>query len=160
MELDLTKYTIEEIIDIKNKCSNYIESYEDGYVYICKIRSYGRNWTTNVYNTYSLQELCWEYTGEDGIVDVYSTNPDLSHIDNYGDVMYIVSRDAYNHWDECEYAKHAILEIEASLDKWDNVPFLERPIFEPTYTREEFDALKKEFAEKCLSVIEPRRYNK
>ena len=160
MELDLTKDTIEEIIDIKNKCSNYIESYEDGYVYICKVRSYGRNWTTNVYSTYVLQELCWEYTGEDGIVDVYSTNPDLSHIDNYGDVMYIVSRDAYNHWDECEYAKYAIPEIEASLDKWDNVPFRERPMFEPTYTREELDVLKKELAEKCLSVIEPRRYNK
>jgi hypothetical protein len=110
-----------------------------------------------------LQELCWEYTGDDGIVDVYSTNPDLSNIDNYGDVMYIVSRDAFNRWNDCEYSKHAIPTIEDSLDKWDNrdnVPFRERPLFEPTHTREDLEAMKKELAEDYLSVIEPRRYEK
>ena len=163
MEFDLTKYTIEEIVDIKNKCSNHIEYYSDGYDYICKVRSYGRNWTVNVYNVYSLQELCWEYFGDDGIVDVYSTNPDLSHIDNYGDVMYIVSREAYNHWNDCDYIKHIIPTIEDSLDKWDNrdnVPFRERPLFEPIHTREDLEAMKKELAEDYLSVIEPRRYEK
>jgi hypothetical protein len=163
MEFDLTKYTIEEIVDIKNKCSNHIEYYSDGYDYICKVRSYGRNWTVNIYNVYSLQELCWEYFGEDGIVDVYSTNPDLPHIDNYGDVMYIVSRDAYNHWNDYDYIKHIIPTIEDSLDKWDNrdnVPFRERPLFEPIHTREDLEAMKKELVEDYLSVIEPRRYEK
>jgi hypothetical protein len=33
-------------------------------------------------------------------------------------------------------------------------------MFEPLYTREELDALKKELAEKYLSAVEPRRYTK
>ena len=78
MNLDLTQYTIEELLTLKNEIENHVHSYSDGFVYICKVRSYGRNWNERVSNPYTLQDLCYRYDGYDGIVDIYSTNPDLS----------------------------------------------------------------------------------
>ena len=74
MDFNLSKYTIEELVEIRDNINNLIESYVDGYEYICNVRSYGRNWKENITNTITLQELCYRYNGDDGIVDIYSTN--------------------------------------------------------------------------------------
>ena len=79
--MDLTNYTIEELITLNHEIMNRISNHEDGYLYICKVRSYGRNWVeSDIKNKYTLQDLLYKYDGEDGIVDVYSTNPDLGDI--------------------------------------------------------------------------------
>lgn len=160
MILDLTQYTIEELITLKNEVENRIYSYVDGFIYICNVRSYGRTWTERVNNPHTLQELCYRYFGDDGIVDVYSTNPDLS-IENYGDVMYIVSEDDYKRWKEYESSKNMIPNISKELDEWDNrdnVPFNTRPMFCPIYSREDLAEMEKELAEFNMSFVPPASY--
>lgn len=161
MKLDITKYTIEELVELKNDIVNRIENYSDGYVYLCNVRSYGRIWKEHVYNTHTLQELCYRYFGDDGIVDVYSTNPDLSHIENYGDVMYIKSVDDYDKWKHHEYLKRMVVDTEKELDEWDkrdDVPFNQRPKFSPIYSREDLDGLRIELSEYDMSFVPPVRY--
>lgn len=162
MILDLTQYTIEELITLKNEVETLISSYVDGFIYICNVRSYGRNWTERVNNVHDLQELCFRYDGYDGIVDIYSTNPDLSGVHNYGDVKYIVSEDDYNRWKEYEFRKNMVPNISKELDEWDNrdnVPFNTRPIFSPIYSREELAEMEKELAEFDMSFIPPVWYS-
>jgi hypothetical protein len=161
MKLDITNYTIEELVELKNDIVNRIENYSDGYVYLCNVRSYGRIWKEHVYNAHTLQELCYRYFGDDGIVDVYSTNPNLSHIENYGDVMYVKSVEDYERWKYYEYLKRMVVDTEKELDEWDkrdDVPFNQRPKFSPIYSREDLDGLRIELSEYDMSFVPPIRY--
>jgi len=137
--MELSNIPIKELVELRNTISNMISSYDDGYLYICKVRSYGRNWTENhIKNVYELEELCDRYNGDDGIVDVYSTNPNLKGIYNYGALMYIESKEDYDNWYGYKQLERLIPEIKKELDTWDNrdnVPFMHRPTFKPMYTR-------------------------
>lgn len=113
--MDLEKYTIEELVSLKEQVSELINDYKDGYTYICNVTSNGSTyrdkWTHNVY---TLQELCSLHgDGEDNKVDVYSTNPNLD-IQNYGDTKYIVSEDDYRKWKDYNILKN---NIEKEKDK-------------------------------------------
>ena len=159
MELDLSKYTLEEIAIIRDKCDSYIRNHMDGFIYICKVRSYGRNWRELIGNLHSLQELCYRYYGEDGIVDVYSTNPDISTIDNYGALMYIKSEEDYDKWNNYNLLVDEIQSIEKMWVEWDNkddVPFRQRPLFEPYSTRSELNELKKMLEDYDMSFVAPK----
>jgi hypothetical protein len=162
--IDLSKYSIEELVELKNKIANTIYDYKDGYFYICNVRSYGRNWRENwIFNTHTLQDLCHQYGGDDGIVDVYSNNPDLSKIDNYGNVMFVPTEKDYEVSKEYEYLKNSIPSIEMDLDKWDNrdnVPFGSRPYFAPMYTREDVAEMKLKLENFDMSFIAPVRVNR
>ena len=146
--MELSNIPIKELVELRNTISNMISSYDDGYLYICKVRSYGRNWTENhIKNVYELEELCDRYNGDDGIVDVYSNNPDLSRLDNYGEVCFIPTEEDYETWKHYTYLKKSIPQIEEDLDAWDNrenVPFRSRPLFEPIYSREDLENRKVE----------------
>lgn len=160
--IDLNKYTIEELIKIKDLIEGHIRSYSDGYLYICRVHSYGRSRTENIQNAILAQELCYQYSGDDGIVNVYSTNPELS-IDNYGDVMYIESKRDYDIWNKCERIKETIDKIEKELDEWDNrekLAFRDRPVFGPTNTRDELEAMKAELSNYFLNntYIPPKKF--
>ncbi|NBO36722.1 hypothetical protein EBU91_04220 [bacterium] len=95
--MNLNDLTLDQLVELKNEIANRIASYDDGFFYICNIRSYGRNWKEKHANPHAVQELCYRYFGDDGIVDVYSNNPDLN-IENYGDVMYVKSIDDFDKW--------------------------------------------------------------
>ena len=158
MILDLTKYSIEDLVSLKSEISEHLHSHVDGYLYICNVRSYGRQWKQIVRNTYSLQELCNQYDGYDGIVDVYSTNPNLSVVENYGDVMYIVSEEDYNKWKEHDYLTVTIRDIKKQLDVWESrekMSFQERPTFAPYYNREELAGLEKKIEDYDMSFVVP-----
>ena len=162
MELDLSKYTLEEIASFRDKCVSYLHNHMDGYLYICKVRSYGRNWNEFIGNEFTLQELCHRYFGEDGMVDVYSTNPDLSHIENYGEVMYINSQKDYDRWYYHAYLIKQIVDVENQLYEWDNrddMTFWERPKFSPIYSREDLDEMNKELEEYDMSFVPPISYS-
>ena len=160
--LDLiTNFTIEELVELKAQIDEHIHSYKDGYLYICRVHSYGRHWNVYIGNVYTLQELCHRYTGDEGIVDVYSTNPDLS-IENYGTVMFIETQEDYDKWHECEQLKQYIIkDAEEALNKWknrENVPFLEQPRFKPTYTQSDIEEMKAELAKTESTFTPPRNY--
>jgi len=144
MEMDLTKYSVEELRELQNKIGNYIHNLNDGFVYICQVRSYGNNWKQTLTNERAVNDLCEKYDGYDGIVDVYTTNPD-ANISNYGEVNYIKSQEDYDKWYGASSFVADIKNYEDRLKKWEdreNVPFHSRPTFAPMYTQEDVDVLK------------------
>ena len=155
--MNLSDYTFDELVKLKNEIENHLHSVSDGFLYLCKVRSYGRNWTERPSNTYVLNELCWQYDGDNGIVDVYTTNPDLN-LQNYGNVYYIKSEEEYEAWRKWDYLTKRIPEMEKELEEWenrDNVPFNQRPLFSPYFTRETIDEYKKELEEYDMSFSKP-----
>jgi len=156
--MNINNYTIEELIKLKNEIQNRITSFEDGFFYICKVRSYGRMWEgRGIKNPHTLQELCYKYNGEDGIVDVYTNNFDLD-IYNYGDVMYVKSEEDYIKWRDYTYFKNNIPSFEKELNEWnnrENIPFTSRPLFSPVHTLEDIDGYKQEMLELEGTFVEP-----
>jgi len=161
MKRDLEMLKLDGLVELRNEINQLIQDYKDGYFYICEVRSYGRNWKeNNIYNIKSLQDLCYEYYGDDGIVDVYSNNPDLSKLDNYGDVMFVPTEDDLQNWKAYTYLKNSIPRHEEDLDAWenrDNVPFKQRPYFAPTYSREDVVNMKKQLEDFDMSFVTPVR---
>jgi hypothetical protein len=160
----LEDYSFEELVELNEKISNLIYNYVDGYVYICKVRSYGRNWVDNtITNTHSLTELLQQYDGENGIVDVFSTNPNLDEVYNYGDLMYIESKEDFEKWSKYETLKYRISSVENELYEWetrDEKPFSYRPLFEPRHTRDNLNEMKEELINYNIDFTPPTRYHK
>ena len=68
-----------------NELYSQICNYSDGYIYLSCLRCYGSlTWEDHV-NEITVQQLCNGYYGDNGIVDVYTNNPNHSII-TYGDV--------------------------------------------------------------------------
>jgi len=138
-EIDFTKYSVEELRELQNKIAYYLEKRNDGFIYICEVRSYGNNWKNTLTNELAVNDLCAQYDGYDGIVDVYTTNPDAK-ISNYGQVMYIKSEDQYHKWKKSETLISQIKSAEDRLAKWndrDNIPFHSRPSFAPMWNEQD-----------------------
>ena len=155
--MNLENYTFEQLVELKNTVDSMIYSFKDGYLYLCKVRSYGRNWEERPTNINTLTELCNQYDGYDGIVDVYTTNPNLD-IHNYGDVKYIKSEEDYERWYNYEQLKRLIPKIKEELAEWDNrdnVPFNQRPFFSPIYTREELVEYERKLSEYDMNFEPP-----
>jgi len=157
------EFKIEKLVEMRNELNARIQSYKDGYFYICNVRSYGRNWKENyIYNTYTLQELCYQYDGQNGIVDVYSTNPNLKDVHNYGNLMYIESQEDYDNWYGYEQLQRLIPQFKDVLDEWDNrdnVPFNQRPLFEPSCTRENLAMYELQLDVYDMSFVPPKSYH-
>lgn len=161
---NIEELKIVELINLRNEIDDRIHNYKDGYFYICNVRSYGRNWKeNNIFNTYTLQDLCYHYNGDDGIVDVYSNNPDLSKIDNYGDVMFVPTIEDYEQSKKYNFLVRVIPEAEETLAEWenrDNIPFKYRPRFDPFYSQEDIDRFKLELANFDMSFVAPVRVSR
>jgi len=153
--IDLSNYSIDQLVKLRNKVNNLISDYSDGHIYICKVRSYGRNWNENwIKNTKTLQDLCNEYAGDDGIVDVFTTNKDLGEdFSNYGDTMIIKSVEDYQKWSKYESLSNEIEKAEKlSLNE-------KRSYFGPTYTKEEIDQMKEDLKNLPTDFEEPVRHS-
>ena len=159
---DIEMLKLDKLVELRDELNSLIHNFKDGYFYICEVRSYGRNWSENgIHNTKTLQDLCHEYYGDDGIVDVYSNNPDLSGIDNYGVLKFIPSVEDHNKWKEYMYLKNSIPRHEVELKVWEereNVPFRQRPSFAPFYSREDIDEMKLKLENFDMNFVEPKSY--
>ena len=109
--MELSNLSLEELVELRNTVNGMIHSYKDGFLYICKVRSYGSMWSEYPNNVVDLEELCMRYDGQDGIVDVYTNNPDL-HIENYGDVKFVPTKEDLEKWKNYKF-----LENQKTLDK-------------------------------------------
>ena len=149
MEIDLTKYSVEELRELQNKIGNYLHDMNDGFVYICNIRSYGRNWKQVLTNEVAVNDLCREYDGDDGIVDVYTTNPDAK-IENYGQVMYVQTEMDY---EKCVKSNELIGLIKSAEEKL-------RPTFSPMWTEQDILGWRNELELLEWTYEEPVSINK
>lgn len=165
--MNLEKLTMNQLISLRNKIDGIIHSYEDGYIYICSVRCYGSVWEDRPSSLYSLRELCDSYYGDNGIVDVYTNNPNLEFPEiefrNYGDVMFIESEQDYREWTKHNKSKRLIDDVTKQLDQWDdrdNLPFNYRPSFAPQWTREDLNEWVTEFKSKDWDFVAPRAMKK
>ena len=165
--MNLDKLTMDELISLRNKIEYKINSYEDGYLYICSVRQFGSVWEERPSSIYALRELCDSYYGDNGIVDVYTNNPNLEfpemEFENYGDVEYIKSEYDYREWVKYRKEKNFIEDVTKRVNEWDeskNLPFKYRPSFAPHWTREEVDEMTKEFESKTWDFTEPKSMKK
>ena len=164
MKLDVSNLLLNELVELRDKINGMIWEYNDGHIYICKVRSYGRNWEEKgITNVKTLQELCYEYCGEDGIVDVYTTNTDLGEgFYNYGDTKVIKSLEDYEKWNKHEVLTNHLQRIEQELreDAEDQErPFNQRRShFRTPYTQEMVDELKEDIKNLPMDFEPPRNY--
>lgn len=153
----LKNLSIEELDEVRNTAANLIHEYEDGFQYECKVRSYGRNWTQKLNNSHAVQELCYEYDGDDGIIDVYTTNPNLN-IHNYGNTYYFPSMEAAEHWRSHTYTANRIPEWKKELEEWDmreDIPFHSRPLVAPYLSIEEIAEREAQLEKDAPSIVQP-----
>jgi hypothetical protein len=165
--MNLDKLTMDELISLRNKIDNKIQSYEDGYLYICSVRQFGSVWEERPSSLYSLKELCNSYYGDNGIVDVYTNNPNLEFPEmefyNYGDVMYIKSEDDYRDWVKYNKEKNFVEDVTKRVNEWEeskDKPLRYRPMFAPIWTKEEVEEFTKDFESKTWDFTEPRSMKK
>jgi len=67
----------------------------DGFLYLTKLRCYGSIRWENHKNEYSVKDLCNEYYGDNGIVEVYTNNPNHT-IESYGDIQVLTDEEILN----------------------------------------------------------------
>ncbi len=82
------EHIIQEIRSLEERISKLrseLRKQKDGFIYLVRIRCYGSVTHDTYTNTYLVQEVCNEYYGDNGIVDVYTNNPNPG-IHTYGDV--------------------------------------------------------------------------
>ena len=132
IEIDFTQHSVEELRELENKIAHYIRTRNDGFIYICEVRSYGNRWNSVLTNEFAVNDVCLEYDGDDGIVDVYTTNPDAK-IENYGEVNYIKSEEDYHKWKQSNVLMDLIKSTENEIDRFNKGV---RP-FSPYCTEEE-----------------------
>jgi hypothetical protein len=162
INIDFTKHSVKELRELQNEIGNYLHDMNDGFIYICECRSYGRRWKQELTNEVAVNDLCGEYDGYDGIVDVYTTNPDAK-IENYGQVNYIKSVNDYEKWKQSTSLVDLIKSTEKELKEWeerDNVPFHSRPSFAPVYTKEDILGWRNELETLEWTYEEPVSLNK
>ena len=67
----------------------------DGFIYVTCLRCYGSvRWQSHK-NEFSVQDICNEYYGDNGIVDVYTNNPN-HEIESYGSVRVMTEEEMIN----------------------------------------------------------------
>ena len=75
----------EEARRLSNQLYQEILDTPDGFIYLTQLRCYGSlRWQSHK-NEFSVQDLCNDYYGDNGIVDVYTNNPN-HEIESYGSV--------------------------------------------------------------------------
>ena len=124
-------------------------------------------WEEKPKNLYELQELCDNYNGDDGIVDVYTNNPNLKFPEmeyrNWsGSTKYIKSDYDYREWVKFRRMKNSITSMTEELKVWDereNFPFNMRPKFEPYFTQEDLEKLIQEFENTKWDFVKPVRFD-
>jgi hypothetical protein len=164
MKVDVSNLLLNELVELRDKINGLIWEYKDGHIYICKVRSYGRNWEEKgVTNISRLRDLCYDYDGENGIVDIYTTNTDLGEgFYNYGDTKVIKSLEDYEKWNKHEVLTNHLQRIEQELreDAEDQErPFNQRRShFRTPYTQEMVDELKGDIKNLPMDFEPPTNY--
>lgn len=164
MNVDVSNLLLNDLVELRDKINGLIWEYNDGHVYICKVRSYGRNWVERgITNISRLSDLCYEYDGENGIVDIYTTNTDLGeNFYNYGSTKVIKSLEDYEKWNNYNSLTMLLQRMEEEIreDAEDQErPFNQRRLhFRTPYTQEMVDELKEDIKNLPMDFEPPTNY--
>jgi len=93
MEELIKKY--ERARNKSNKLYQEILNTSDGFLYVTCLRCYGSLSWQHQNNEFSVQDLCNEFYGDNGIVNVYTNNPN-HNISSYGDVTVMTEEEMVN----------------------------------------------------------------
>lgn len=164
MKLDVSNLLLNELVELRDKINGLIWEYKDGHIYICQVRSYGRNWEEKgITNISRLIDLCYEYDGDNGIVDIYTTNTDLGEgFYNYGATKVIKSLEDYEKWDKHKslnvYIQRAEQEIIDDAEDQERPFSQRRSYFKTSYTQEMIDKMKEELNNFPMDFEPPTNY--
>lgn len=148
----LKNLTFDELKEVKSKVEDMMNNYDDGFKYECKLLSYGIKSTIILNNPYSVQELCNKYDALEGIVDVYTTNPNLN-IHNYGDTYYFPTLEDAEKWRLYTHLKSNIDTWKKELNEWEN------PLFKPRYSKQDVENYEKQILGYEKEMIQPVKLN-
>lgn len=151
--MNLEKLSLEELTNLKKLIEQIRLMKSDGYVYICKIYSHGSYLRREFLNKFDVIELCSGYNGDNGHVDVFTTNPDLS-FHNEGSIFLIKSKEDFERWELWNQRKHNVEYIEEYIKSLDEDDECNSYI-----NREEFEIEKKKFEETVIDFVEPKPIN-
>ena len=165
-QIDFTKYSAEELKRLILDIENHLYEMNDGYVYICIFRQYGRVWEHTYSNLHIPEKYAEEFNGDNGIMDIYTTNPNLEELPfyNYGDTFYVESIDAYIQWRDAMKIQRLMEDAQEDhhiYDEWvsekgdalrDIWTGAHRPR-EPYYTLEQIDEMQKNLD--SIDYVEP-----
>ena len=93
--------------DYYHKALNELKETSDGFLYVTRLRCYGSLTTDTHNNAFTVQELCDEFNGENGIVDVYTNNPNHG-IETYGSVIIVPDEELKDHLEGSISASQAV----------------------------------------------------
>lgn len=121
LSIDFSKYTPNQLKQITIDIENYLYELDDGYVYICQFAQYGSHWSHTFTNLHIPEQYANDFNGDNGIMDVYSTNPNIKDIpfDNYGDFYYIESVDHYEKYIKRQKELSYITTLKKEHEKYD-----------------------------------------
>jgi hypothetical protein len=143
--IDLNKYSKQELIDLKSQIENHLQNMKDGYLYICKIRSYGSNYNLNYDNDYSAKECFYEYNGDNGYCDLYTNNPEEIRPSYGGSVYYVKSQEDFDKWLKYEKMSSDLEYIKRELNENPKIKcFSEEDLLE---AQKDFDEIVIDFEE-------------
>ena len=115
--MDLNKLTLDDLVALKRNVETEIHNREDGFFYILRIRSFGSVTEMNCKNQTSAIDICSEYNGDNGIVDIYTNNKDCNIKMYCGTLYYIESEEKYKNWKSWITDKNYIERAEDSDDE-------------------------------------------
>lgn len=108
--MDLTKYTLKELKELKTKIEDKIRNFDDGYFYVCNIQSYGNNYDTYLKNHIDAEELFLNFNGDNGYCYLYTNSPliTLSDSDSLDSIYYIENYELYKKWKDYQIRKRIV----------------------------------------------------
>ena len=79
------EFTLEELVKLREMFSQSVFDYKDGFIYRLEVRAFGRNERPYEVNNAVIAEEHASYykSGEEGMMTVYTNNPDFK-IDDFG----------------------------------------------------------------------------
>ena len=155
--MELSNYTLSELVELRNLIQDRITNTEDGFIYVNRVHSYGNHYDVLSRNAVAAEAVSDQYTGDDGITELYTNNPD-TNFSVYGGTYFINSLDQYKDWIEWLTLRQLIRDIRMDIEEWEdreNHPLYVRPHVEPIWSRTELDREIEELAVLEARVVKP-----
>lgn len=80
---------LEQLIADKDKAEKALLNYNDGFIYVVKVYSYGSAYFDTYTNSYSAAQRANAYNGDNGSATIYTNNSEISNLIRYPWIKYL-----------------------------------------------------------------------